>query len=86
MFFFVLIFVIFHIHRLIKLQQSNGTNTTSNMKYKISHLSANMSIRRTSTSGNSLVNQQHQHQQDQLKQSKPALKAIEIPGGTDLEM
>lgn len=62
------------------------------MKYKISHLTTNMSIRRTSNSGQTLYEQQQKQQQQQQspefpqKQPKQALRAIELPGGTNLEM
>lgn len=59
------------LHRILKeRQQTNSARNTANVNFNISHLSTNMSIRRTSLS-----------KQFNTVSSKQALKAIELPGG-----
>lgn len=59
------------LHRILKeRQQSDSARNAGNVNYNISHMSSNMSIRRTSS-----INQFNG------TSSKQALKAIELPGG-----
>lgn len=65
------------LHRILKShQQNNSARNASNVNFNISHMTTNMSIRRTSVS-----------QQMNNAAPKRALKAIELPGGgSALEM
>lgn len=65
---------ILKIFRLIQ-QNKVASLDTSNVQYKISHLSTNMSIRRTSMTARN----------DSLVKQNRALKAIELEGSTSLE-
>lgn len=59
------------LHRILKeQQQSESARNSSNVNFNISHLSTNMSIRRTAIS-----------EQYNQATSKQAIKAIELPGG-----
>lgn len=58
------------IHRILKERQQ--TDSTKSVNYNISHMSTNMSIRRSSTSA---------RQEMHPSSSKKALRAIELNGG-----
>lgn len=59
------------LHRILKEHQQNqSARNASNVNFNISHMSTNMSIRRTSIS-----------QQYNSSATKQAIKAIELPGG-----
>lgn len=71
------------LQRAMKERMESGSGTVknkSNINYNISHMSANMSIRRTTSTTTTTKNHLDGTQQ------KRAVKAIELPGGSTLEM